>query len=243
MAMAEINFYNLKEDYFAEKAVRLLTMFGALMVTYGEIKIFVREETKNIFDKVSRGLFRKAKKEISDALSSSAGPGALIDYIRELHGKLDGLDKRDRDTVLFLANINFFISELYRLLANERCGISKESEYPLWKIEQDVLSASDQAIGYWAGKVEGLIPIIQGAMKRKNISSKKRTGMLSICKKHEIYSSEDLKKDKARRQKFMDDAKNTLSLFSERRVLEYLKMIKPQMEIIVQSRGEEKTAL
>lgn len=219
--MTTVNLHEKKADYFEE-------MSETLFVTHLLRRIYLKELVLEEYD---IDIVKKSVKEAQNQIQK---------YLRENHESLSvfsegfiqlSLDMEhieDPGNILILANANLALSEIYRLFPK---GIkTNKSEYELWNIEQKLIERSYKTLGYWVAKTEDYAPVLEANIKRRQKTQRKFREFVKICVEYKIYSAEDFKGDKSKRQKFFDEVKEKLDLFSERRILDYLKEFQKKQE-------------
>lgn len=160
---------------------------------------------------------------------------------------LPHIDTRNRKKLYFLVNINLIVSHIYKMLFKgytvsqirkmlPKAYTINKIGYDLWRLERNIIEPTNRAIGYWGAKMEDYGPVIEGAIKRHEKSERKEEELLKLCEEYGIYNAKDFRKNKPKRNKFIEDAKKILDV-SERRILDYLKIIElSEQEIITKPR-------
>jgi hypothetical protein len=240
--MTTINLYKEKADYFEDMSCLLIKMSLCCAIAFNDPEVmdtihpyrFSLDKDKKILEKA----LKKCTKEVKDFLSAKREN--LFEFFNIYSDNLWDMKIAERDNLTNLANLNIAFSQICRMLS-KGYEINKD-EYKFWHIEKAIIEQSNKIMGYWTAKLGDYRHVIEGAITRKRISSRKVNELLKVCKEYEIYCAKDFNKNKRIRQKFMTDAKDRLNVFSERRVLDYLKMIEPHKEILTKSREKEKIA-
>lgn len=236
--MAKVNLHNEKKDYLEETAYLLLQLSLLSNIAYGDPEIIdiIRhysiglDKDKSMLEKAIRNCIG----ELKDFLNEESGN--LFGFLNVYLEKMWNIEISDRDNLCVLANLNIAISQIHELLSNGK-KIDK-NEHEIWYLEKEVLARSNKIMGYWLSKMEDYKPVIEGAIKRKQISSKKVKELLKLCEESGIYCAKDFDKNKLIRQKFMTNAKNRLNVSSERRVLDYLKIIESHKKLLQNRAGK-----
>lgn len=212
--MTTINLHEAKADYFEKMSQDLFVASLLRRIYLGDLMV----EEYNI-DIIKEGV-REAQNQMQKCIRESQENLSVFSggFINQ---SLDMEHIEDPDNMIILGNANLAFSEIHRLLSKGK--ETNKSEYELWNIEQELIERSNRVLGYWAAKAEDYGPVLEASIKRRQKTQKKFEDFVKVCVKHKIYSAEDFKGDRSKRQEFFDEVKGKLDLFSERRVLDYLK--------------------